>query len=189
MPAINDPAVIAEITTCCEAYEQALVSNDIPALTRFFWNSPDAVRFGVGEQLYGAEAISAFRQQRVINFTERHANRFTVLALGTEVGVAMLEFSVVVGGQKRQGRQTQVWVRFEADDWKIASAHVSHAVSPALEPWLAYVAQASAAVNLLIDPAYHAAVADNIKRTSEVAAALLAFPLPPATEPAPVFIP
>jgi len=189
MPAINDPAVVAEIAQCCEAYEKALVANDVPTLTRFFWDSPHAVRFGVGEQLYGAEEISAFRQKRVINFTERRATRFTVLALGADVGIAMLEFSVMVAGTPRQGRQTQVWVRFENTDWKIASAHVSHAVTAAPDPWLAFVDRAAAALQLPVDNAYRAAVADNVKRTAEVAGPLLAFALPPTTEPAPIFKP
>ncbi len=189
MPAINDPAVVAEITACCEAYEQALIANDIPTLTRYFWDSPDAVRFGVGEQLYGAEAIAAFRQQRVINFTERRTLRFTVLTLGRDVAVAMLEFSVMVGGQPRSGRQTQVWARFEDGGWRIASAHVSHAAPAATDLWLSFVDRAAAAVDLRLNPLYRAAVAENVQRTAEIAAPLLAFVLPETTEPAPVFCP
>lgn len=189
MPAINDPNVVAEVTACCEAYEKALIANDIPALNRFFWNSPNAVRFGAGEQLYGAEAIAAFRQQRVINFTDRRTVRFTVLALGQETAVAMLEFSVVVAGQTRRGRQTQVWSRFENEGWQIVSAHVSHAAMPAGGEWAAFVERASAAVDLRLDPAYKAGVTENLIRTADISAPLLAFILPDATESAPVFSP
>lgn len=189
MPVINDPAVVAEVTACCEAYEKALVANDVPALTRYFWDSPDAVRFGVGEQLYGAEAISAFRQQRVINFTDRRTLRLTVLTLGQDSAVAMLEFSVVVAGQLRRGRQTQTWARFEDGGWRIVSAHVSHAVAPPAEAWLSFVDRAAAAVDLRLDPAYRSGVAENVSRTAEIAAPLLAFALPETAEPAPVFSP
>lgn len=186
---INDPTVVAEVTACCEAYEKALIANDIPALNRFFWNSPHAVRFGAGEQLYGAEAIAAFRQQRVINFSERRTLRFTVLALGQETAVAMLEFSVVVAGQTRRGRQTQVWSHFENEGWQIVSAHVSHATTPPVEGWLGFVDRASAAVDLRVDPAYRAGVAENLIRTAELSAPLLAFVLPETAESAPAFSP
>ena len=189
MPAINDPAVVAEVTACCEAYEKALIANDVPALNRFFWDSPQAVRFGAGEQLYGAEAIAAFRQQRVINFTDRRTVRFTVLGLGHDAAVAMLEFSVVVAGQARRGRQTQVWSRFEEGGWKIVSAHVSHAAMPPAEAWTTYVDRTAATVGLLLDPAYRSGVAETMLRTAEIAAPLLAFALPETAEPAPVFSP
>jgi|GEM_PF-275676 len=189
MPVINDSTVVAEVTACCEAYEQALVANDVPTLTRFFWDSPHAVRFGVGEQLYGAEAIVAFRQQRVINFTDRKTLRLTVLTLGQDTAVSMLEFSVVVAGQKRQGRQTQVWTRFEDANWKIVSAHVSHAVVPPAEAWLAFVDRAAAAVDLRLDPAFRSGVAENVNRTAEIVGPLLAFALPETAEAAPVFTP
>lgn len=189
MPQINDPAVVAEVTACCEAYEKALISNDISALNRFFWNSPDAVRFGIGEQLYGAEAIAAFRQRRVINFSERRTVRFTILGLGRDNAVAMLEFSVVVDGQLRSGRQTQVWSRFDQEGWKIVSAHVSHASTPPSDKWLAFVDQASARVDLRLDPAHRPGAAENMSRIAEFAMPLLAFPLPETVEPAPVFTP
>ena len=189
MPAINDPTVIAEVTACCEAYEKALISNDIPALTGFFWDSPEAVRFGVSEQLYGSEAIAAFRQKRVINFTERRTLRLTVLTLGHAAAVAMLEFSVVVAGQTRHGRQTQVWSRFADGDWRIVSAHVSHAAPTSAEAELALVDRAAAAVDLRLDPAHRTGVAEAMTRNAEIARPLLAFGLPETTESATVFYP
>ena len=59
---INDPAVIAELTSCHEIYERALIDNDAEALDGLFWNSPHALRFGVTENLHGAEEIRAFRR-------------------------------------------------------------------------------------------------------------------------------
>ncbi len=189
MPVINHPAVVAEVTACCEAYEKALVANDVSALTRYFWDSPDAVRFGVGEQLYGAEAIAAFRQQRVINFTDRRILRFVVLALGQDAAAAMLEFATTIAGQTRLGRQTQLWSRFDDGVWRIVSAHVSHAATSPTNSWLTFVDRAGAAVDLPLDPAYRAGVAEHIARTAEIAGPLLAFSFPDTTEPAPVFSP
>ena len=61
---INDPDVVAEVQALHEQYETALANNDVVTLTRFFWNSPLALRFGVRENLYGAEQIEAFRKAR-----------------------------------------------------------------------------------------------------------------------------
>jgi hypothetical protein len=49
MPTIDDPAIVAEVKSAFEAYEAALISNDVPALENFFWDSPEAVRFGESE--------------------------------------------------------------------------------------------------------------------------------------------
>ena len=51
---INDPEVVAELRTLYPLYESALVSNDVETLTNMFWASPDAIRFGAGENLYGS---------------------------------------------------------------------------------------------------------------------------------------
>ncbi len=61
---INDPATHAEVTAQFEAYEKALVTNDVAALDAFFWASPHAIRYGATENLYGAEEIAAFRAAR-----------------------------------------------------------------------------------------------------------------------------
>ena len=58
-------AVIAEIAVLHDTYEHALAANDVAALTRFFWDSPDVVRYGVVEHLYGAEQIKAYRVANV----------------------------------------------------------------------------------------------------------------------------
>jgi ketosteroid isomerase-like protein len=189
MVVINDPAVVAEVTARCEAYEQALVANDVSALTAFFWDSEHAVRFGVAEQLYGARAIASFRQARVINFVDRRVLRLTVLALGSDVAVAMLEFTVVVAGELRQGRQTQVWARFGPSDWRVASAHVSHALGGSAPSWPAYAQRVASALKLPLDPAHLPGVSDNLRRTAELAASLMDFPLPPEIEQGPIFTP
>ena len=43
---INDPAVLAELRELYPQYEKAMVENDVETLTRMFWASPHAMRFG-----------------------------------------------------------------------------------------------------------------------------------------------
>ncbi len=186
MSPINDPTVIAEVTACCEAYEQALVANDIAALQAFFWDSPLAIRFGVSEQLYGAEAISTFRQTRVINFSNRRVLRFELLALGTDTAVAMLEYEVVVAAITRQGRQTQVWARLPEIGWRITSAHVSVPLT-VVDPALTHALATAKEIGLQIAPEHQAGTLTNLARNAQIAAPLLAFSLPDEIEPAAVF--
>jgi hypothetical protein len=185
--AFNDPAVIDEVTERFHEYERALLGNDIDALNGFFWDSPQAIRFGVNEHLYGAEAIADFRKNRVINFTDRTPLRTTILAFGADTAVTMYEYTVKVTGQSRHGRQTQVWIRVPGIGWRIATAHVSN--TPPTPSWFGYADQASAALGLTLDPAHRPGVVQNLERASVIAAPLLAFALPDDLEPAHVFTP
>lgn len=40
------------------------MGNDAEVLTQMFWASPQAMRFGVTENLYGIDEIAAFRKGR-----------------------------------------------------------------------------------------------------------------------------
>lgn len=64
MVKINNTTTKEEVTALCRQYEKALVSNDIETLDRLFWDSPEVVRFGARENLYGIEQLKAFRQSR-----------------------------------------------------------------------------------------------------------------------------
>ena len=61
---INLPEVLAEMQAAFDRYEQALVSNDVAVLDELFWRSPHTLRYGVTENLYGYDAIQAFRAGR-----------------------------------------------------------------------------------------------------------------------------
>ena len=61
---INDPATLAEVTAAFAQYETALVTNDVAMLDALFWISPHTLRYGVGENLYGHDAIAAYRAAR-----------------------------------------------------------------------------------------------------------------------------
>jgi ketosteroid isomerase-like protein len=186
---LNDPAVIAEVTALFHDYERALLGNDVDALTRFFWDSPHAIRFGVNEHLYGADAIAQFRKNRVINFTDRQPLRLSVQAYGTDVATTMYEYTVKVMGQLKHGRQTQVWIRLPEAGWRIAAAHVSNALTtpPSPASWPAYVDQTAGALGLTIDPSHREGVVQNLQRAAAIAAPLLAFHLPDEAELAHVF--
>lgn len=60
---VNDPETVAELRALYPRYEEALVNNDVEGLTRMFWASPLAIRFGAGENLYGVEQIEAFPEE------------------------------------------------------------------------------------------------------------------------------
>ena len=70
MPIINSPDVIAQVTPLHDAYERALVANDSAAVKTFFWDSPDVIRFGPYDQIYGAEALAELGRQRSFSFAK-----------------------------------------------------------------------------------------------------------------------
>jgi len=118
---INEPVVHAEVTAAFHAYEAALMADDIPAMDALFHNAPTTVRFGVGEVLYGAKEIRAFRKGRG-GSPQRRLGRVEIATYGPDMATANAEF--FREGSERRGRQSQTWVRF-ADGWKVVSAHVS----------------------------------------------------------------
>jgi len=119
---INIPEVVAEVTAAFRRYERALVENDVAALDMLFWNSPHTLRFGIGENLYGYEAIAAFRSGRPpINLARRLMNT-VIVSYGRDMATANTEFQRE--GSKVTGRQSHVWLRTEGG-WRIAAAHVS----------------------------------------------------------------
>ncbi len=119
---INDSTVIAELTELAERYEAALMANDLSTLDAMFWQSPDVVRFGVCENLYGIDAIAAFRTNRPGGSPPRTVIRTTITSFGFDTGVINVEFRRSKAGST--GRQSQTWVRF-GDSWRIVAAHVS----------------------------------------------------------------
>jgi len=188
-PEINDAEVVAEVREVCEKYERALVENQVETLKALFWQSPHALRFGVTEELYGADEIAAFRNTRKVNFSERRVLRQDVLTLGRDIAIATLEFSVVVFGKRKHGRQTQVWARLGSAGWRIVSAHVSHKVVPSAGKEADFGEAAAAVLALAIDPNYREGVWRNLQVMAKIAEPLMAVELPPGVEPAPTFRP
>ena len=61
---VDLPEVLAEVTTQFERYEKALVANDVAVLDELFRQDDRTLRYGIGENLYGYGAITAFRAAR-----------------------------------------------------------------------------------------------------------------------------
>ena len=118
---IDDPRVLAEVTAAFDAYERALMADDIAAMDALFHDAPTTNRYGVGEVLYGIDAIRAFRKGRG-GSPQRVLGRVAITTYGDAFATADAEF--FRDGSDRRGRQTQAWVKF-ADGWKVVSAHVS----------------------------------------------------------------
>jgi hypothetical protein len=119
---INAPDVLAEVTAVFARYEQALVTNDIETLDQLFWDSPLALRYGMGENLYGSEAIRAFRAARPAIALARDLSNTVITSFGRDMATANTEFRR--HNSDIAGRQSQTWVRLD-DGWRIVAAHVS----------------------------------------------------------------
>jgi hypothetical protein len=119
---INRPEVLAEVTAAFERYEDALVNNKVAVLDELFWNHPTTLRYGGAENLYGYEAIRAFRAARPSAGLARTLLRVQITTYGDSFATAHCEFQRKGGAQP--GRQSQTWMK-TADGWRVVSAHVS----------------------------------------------------------------
>ncbi len=122
---INDPVLLAEVTAAFAAYERALMADDLPAMDALFHDASTTNRFGVGEVLWGMEAIREFRKGRG-GSPQRRLGHVAIAVYGPVSGgaFATADAEFFREGSERRGRQSQSWVKF-ADGWKVVSAHVS----------------------------------------------------------------
>jgi hypothetical protein len=119
---INIPSVLAEVTAQFARYEAALTGNDVPVLDELFWRSPHTLRYGATENLYGSDAIEAFRASRPGQGLQRTVTRTAITTFGEDFATANIEFTRP--GSDRIGRQSQTWVRMP-EGWRVVAAHVS----------------------------------------------------------------
>jgi Protein of unknown function (DUF3225) len=120
---IDLPDVLAEVTEQFARYEKALVSNDVTVLDELFRNDPRTLRYGIGENLYGFGAITAFRAARSPVGLNRKTAKTVITTYGRDTAVAStLFYRETLPG--RVGRQMQTWVRFP-EGFRIVAAHVS----------------------------------------------------------------
>jgi hypothetical protein len=120
---VDLPEVLTEVTAQFARYEQALVSNDVAVLDELFRADPRTLRYGVGENLYGYEAIMAFRAARSPIGLNRRTAKTVISTYGRDTAVAStLFYRDTLPG--KVGRQMQTWVRFP-EGWRIVAAHVS----------------------------------------------------------------
>jgi hypothetical protein len=125
---VDLPDVLAEVTAQFERYEKALVSNDVAVLDELFRPDRRTLRYGVAENLYGYDEITAFRAARSPVGLGRTTARTLITTYGRDMAVAStLFYREPLAG--KVGRQMQTWVRF-AGGWRIVAAHVSVIVEP-----------------------------------------------------------
>jgi ketosteroid isomerase-like protein len=121
---INSSDTVKEVTAAFERYEKALNDNDVAVLDELFWKSPHTVRYGIAEQLYGYEAIAAFRAGRDPADLRRELTKVAITAFGGDFATASCEYRRLKTGQP--GRQMQTWMR-TPQGWRVVAAHVSFA--------------------------------------------------------------
>jgi hypothetical protein len=122
MNEINKLDVLAEVNAAFDAYEVALVTNDVAMLDELFFDSPQTLRYGATENLYGYEAIRAFRAARPGAGLARTVTARVVTTYGDSFAVANIEFRRE--GNPRIGRQSQTWMKTTVG-WRVVCAHVS----------------------------------------------------------------
>ena len=120
---IDLPEVLAEVTAQFQRYEKALVNNDVAVLDELFRNGKQTLRYGIGENLYGYDAIMAFRAGRSPIGLLRKTDKTVITTYGRDFAVASTLFHRATMPGK-VGRQMQSWVKF-ADGWHVVAAHVS----------------------------------------------------------------
>ena len=119
---VNIPDVVAEVRAIFEQYERALLSNDVETLTELFWDGPLTVRYGVGENLYGSDQITAFRRNRQTGPFDRTLTNTVITTFGRDFATASTEYQRA--GHDRPGRESKTLVR-TPNGWRIVAAHVS----------------------------------------------------------------
>jgi Protein of unknown function (DUF3225) len=120
---VDLPDVLAEVSAQFARYEKALVSNDVAVLDELFRKDSRTLRYGIGENLYGHDAIMAFRAGRSPAGLMRRTEKTVITSYGRDTAVASTLFYRDTAPGK-VGRQMQTWARFP-EGWKIVAAHVS----------------------------------------------------------------
>lgn len=125
---LNRPEIVAQVAAAFEAYERALIENDVATMNRLFWDAPETVRYGIAEIQHGGEAIRRWRERCVPVPRSRRLHRTVVTTFGPDCATVSTEFTSDV--TPLTGRQMQTWARLgEPGDvfggWTIVAAHVS----------------------------------------------------------------
>ncbi|MGS4947133.1 AtzH-like domain-containing protein [Meridianimarinicoccus sp. RP-17] len=122
MRAFDAGNVQSEVRAAFDAYEDALLANNVETLIGFFRDDPATVRMTDESGHYGLDQMAAFRRGRDTTDIARDLLRVDIMALSNDVAVATAEYRRRLSG--RRGAQTQVWIRLP-EGWRIAAAHVS----------------------------------------------------------------
>lgn len=116
-------AAETEVRALFEAYEDALMRNDVSAMDAAFWDSPEVVRYGVAEVQYGIDAVKRWRAKAtpVPPGRAREETRVTALSPDCVLVATVFRYPGLPG---QLGRQSQTWARLP-EGWRIVHAHVS----------------------------------------------------------------
>jgi Protein of unknown function (DUF3225) len=120
---VDLPDIVAEVRAAFAVYEKALTSNDVATLDQLFRKDARTLRYGIAENLYGYDAIAAFRAARNVTGLMREISETVITTYGRDTAVASTLFNRASLPGK-VGRQMQTWVKF-AEGWRIVAAHVS----------------------------------------------------------------
>ena len=121
---IDRPDVIAEVSAAFEAYERALIANDVEGILGFF--APRAIRYGIADQQVGIEEQAEWRHAQGALPPGRRLKDTDIQAYGVSTAIVTTLFGYP--GSDVLGRQSQTWVRLP-EGWRIVHAHVSEPVS------------------------------------------------------------
>lgn len=113
---------VAEVLVAFEAYERALLANDVEALNAAFDTSDEVLRFGVADMQHGPDELEAWRATAEPVNPQRRITARWVRALAP--GAVAVDITFANGDEPVIGRQSQTWLRV-ADGWRIVRAHVS----------------------------------------------------------------
>ncbi|MBT1677223.1 AtzH-like domain-containing protein [Curtobacterium aurantiacum] len=121
-PASAVPDAVPEgLLEALDAYESALLANDLDALDAAFVDSPGTMRGDDRGLLVGHDAISAFRGARG-GVATRSLTHVEVRPLTEDRALVVSVSRFAAGGQ---GLQTQLWRRDGDTGWRIEAAHVT----------------------------------------------------------------
>lgn len=120
---VDRPDVVAAVRRVFHDYERALMDNDATALIGYFWADARLTRYGIADRQLGIDEMIAFRRATPAPTFTRRLENLRITAFGDHVAVALVEF--VRSDTALRGFQSQTWVRFGTDDWRIVAAHVS----------------------------------------------------------------
>ncbi|WP_295833433.1 AtzH-like domain-containing protein [uncultured Microbacterium sp.] len=119
------PEIPTDLRAAFDAYERAIVANDLDALDAFFAPGPDTLRGDPAGLLVGHETISGFRAVRG-GVPARDIVDIHYRPLGPDSALLMSVSRFHGGGR---GLQTQVWQRIDGQ-WLITAAHVAPRTPP-----------------------------------------------------------
>jgi len=110
----------AGLVEAFQAYERALMTNDLTELDRLFAPGPTTMRGDANGLLVGHHMISAFRGGRG-GAPPRRIVQTHVQTIDDDHALVVAVTELERGGR---GQQTQLWARLP-DGWAVTAAHVS----------------------------------------------------------------